>query len=377
MRKVKFLLISLMILTFSSCGKVEPTPVPGGPTPEPTIEPTPAPSEPTSEPTLDPLPEKNILEAYPRNIDIKDVNQLPYTIEAFLSNMSLNEEDGLYYYNRIDRKKSFYSMFYGGRVSFQWEIEKHENGYFSYIGSEDYQKYGLYNVSYIYLSCNHEIDLLSEQKTLINYSREEFKIYYNTSHDDYGYHFKFQYPFEIDGNKYILGVHDINANVNLSDEGIKYVNENSDFQIKLGQEISNIENFDEFEKDKYYNEGYSFTFWLPNDGVTYNVGYYLLGEYVLQNMTNDRKISDERYVTKIKIYNADKSVCGVNITMSLKEAESLLVSQGFIKLSDRNFSLGRVSVCLGKQNGEEEIGYILLELTQSIDITEDDFIFED
>ena len=101
-----YLFLCLLILSFSSCGKVEPT------ADVPSIEQSS--EEPTIETSSVPTIQKEILESYPRNIDIKYVNQLPYTIEAFLSNMSLNEEDGLYYYNRIDRKKSFNSMFYGG-----------------------------------------------------------------------------------------------------------------------------------------------------------------------------------------------------------------------------------------------------------------------
>lgn len=358
MKKVKFLLVSLIILSFSSCGKVESTV-------EPTIEPT---VEPTIEPTIEPTPEKNMLEAHPRNIDIENVRDLPFDFVNFRSKIILNEEDGIYYYQGLDDNRNFQSMFFGGRVSFKWVIEKYENGYYSYVGSKDYEKYGLYNNVYIYISCNQNIELFENKKSLIGADNNKYDIYYNTYSDDYGCHLQYQYPFEIDGNQYILGVHYINANVDLSDEGIKYVNENSNYEIKLGQEVFEIENFDELSKDEEYNNsGLCFGFWATNKNVKYNAGFYLLGDFVEQNGYSMQKTSDNLYVTSIVIRNDEEiSVCGINITMSLKEAETSLINQGFTKLSDRSYSLGRVNLYLGKYNGQQDIEYISLELTQSV-----------
>ena len=92
MRKVKFLLISLMILTFSSCGKVEPTPVPSGSTIEPTIDPT---VDSTSEPTSEPLPEKNILYAPKQNMNIESIEEIP-GIATILNILEMDEQSGLY-----------------------------------------------------------------------------------------------------------------------------------------------------------------------------------------------------------------------------------------------------------------------------------------
>ena len=156
MRKVKFLLISLMILTFSSCGKVEPTPVPSGSTIEPTIEPT---VDSTIEPTPEPLPEKNILYAPKQNMNIESIEEIP-GIATILNILEMDEQSGLYIPTGSTK---IFSLFYVEPIRYEWNVELEDNSYYAYCGSSDFNNEELTGEVYSYIYCNKQVELFDKE----------------------------------------------------------------------------------------------------------------------------------------------------------------------------------------------------------------------
>lgn len=337
MRKVKFLLISLMTLTFSSCGKVEPTPVPSGSTIEPTIDPT---VDSTSEPTSEPLPEKNILYAPKQNMNIESIEEIP-GIATILNILEMDEQSGLYIPTGSTK---IFSLFYVEPIRYEWNVELEDNSYYAYCGSSDFNNEELTGEVYSYIYCNKQVELFDKEIIVKDSKGNEYTIYYQQTQFEYGYLLEVQYKFITEENEYVIGCKHLNRHIDLSNYGIEYVNNNSNYELKVGYDYNDIKNHPSYEEFSYKNDAGMMNY--IKDFVNYSLADIPLGSQIKDANSSIRNASYlyGPVVTGLCCYGENFDVCGVKYGMMLNEAIDLLKSQGFEFVEENIYRMGYMRI---------------------------------